>query len=485
MRAKPKPTHPRGTDTPSDRQHFGTIDFKLLERLVDGPSNCVITNNGRRMAGTLYRDTRFGLTVELLGPWHSDQRTGPKEFEEPVINGQTDDGTLFSIHEALVNSNLHKTTIYGRLGFIGTAEHNQKGTPPWAPKKPTFDNVSLWIDWLPEFLTARGRPLILLDKPGVVDEPPSRKIGKVVVTPRVRATQNRFGVEVVETRLDLQAAQRHSPDWWLQKWLFPIQRLVAISLGVPATITFTATRTNIKAVNRGEHNDWLHITGCGWPTMETKVLKPLSPNFDEARLPEPLLDWYSVNLAKTLPAIRNADIQLDFTLTSRLHILYTELSPRHYFLNLVQAAESLHSREHGKEKPADFDVDKFLTNLSKQGVNQKSRRKIKSALTHPALLDFSLADRLASLRDIPNLPPPPDLDPDWLGPEEQEKLVSWEEQIAKARNDISHGSSTPSDIWLRKQAKYLELIVEVHILIALNVPKRQAVSSAINRHRWS
>lgn len=473
---------PAGSPLSPRRWTAGQLRPDRLSWILDGPCACRIFLDDVEHNAVLTRDPARGLALNLAGSLPASGAAPATSSTISVIDGMTEHGVKFSIHDAQLEIGMTQTQIYGRLNFIGTADLDRSG--PWTKPQSTFDNFSVWIDWLPEFLAGPTANLILEEgKQSSLNLPPAVSVGAVDVEPATGTSSSQFDIGLHGVRLDLRSRRRQSIEWWIDEWVNPLQQLIVVSLGVPAKVTLLATKTNERKHEDHFHHDWLFVSGRGWPTMDLEMLKPQSPLYQ--RVPAPLLHWQDpqFDLGRSISAVRRIGRQLEFVAESYNATIYDGLSPRHGFLNLVQAAESLHIQTAGLTKGGqEVDVEALVGRLKAKNVSSKDRKRIRAALDRYHPRTFRLDERLGALR-VQGLPAPPDDAVDWLPSDEVAKLTTWEATVARARNDISHGSATPSNRWLRRQNTYLKMLIERELLARLQLPGRYCTEAASYRYR--
>ena len=467
-----QPREPAGIPSPGLSFSVGELTLRDLQKLLDGPSACSFWEPESDISrqGALYRDPRFGLTIVMADAWDEGQTFGPIELRIPLLHGRTARGQLFSLLNVRIESSLHQSEIDATVGFIGA----------WATgTEPTLDNMTVWIDELPKLFGDQTYDPI--GNVSLRPSPASKTAGAMTVTPRrdIRTTPHSQRAEGY--RLELQYSQPRKLKWWMEQWINPLTRLTSLCTGEPATTTVLATRTGRRVHGDHEHHNLVYITGQGWPTLDLSALDPPEPS----RPVPPLLSWQvsCFKLEPLMRRLRSASNRLDVPFNNYLETVYAHLRPHHEFLNLVQAAESLHSTTAGRFKTsAPNDVTGLLNRAKERGVNSKDRQKIKRALEQLSPNEYSLAERLESLAGAPGLPPSPQDPPPWLHDDDAQRKMTWPIWVSRARNDISHGNVTTDSRWLQIQNRYLKAIIERAVLRELGLPLRHCNTAAGRRY---
>lgn len=266
---------------------------------------------------------------------------------------------------------------------------------------------------------------------------------------------------------------------WIDRWVQPFNRLVTFAAGKASDIVYLVRLESAK------HGDHSHDAECA-------VLgSGLSGDLDSIRVERSHRSGESWITAQDVGAVWPswtavlAGLEVAIELYLETVIRRGQLSARHRFLNLVQAAESVHSAKHRETKIPDADYRRQLADaraaLTASSIAKPQGQFLRDHLVpgfgNGVRLDERLNDLRARLHE--HFQPATER-PSWLPQDREGK--SWGEVTAHARNLVSHGRSDVPNDWLRSASDTLALIVENEILDSLGLDAETCHALLHRRH---
>lgn len=465
MPPKPKAQTPVGASVHRGREIPPSSETVL--EMFSEPLPCFVfdpaAEPSRRLGGTLYRDPDWGPSVRIAESWESGQEIGPRRANPSVMFGRTADRIFFTMKDAEIESWPHVTEINAWVLLTGA----------WVPEDEwRFDNITVAIDAFADFL----------HNPDQDGELAPTTAGSVTIRPKRLGTHPRYQLTSNIPALELVDTERHTLKWWLDEWVNPLIRLVAIGTGFPCTAT-AITTDGPKFDGADEAVPW-HFVGGRWPTLQTEA----HDGSIATSLPlDPLFWWISpgFDIATAMDGIRRIYGEYSFVGENYAETIRSERNWRDRFLQMVQSIESIHAGDGDRTDPRKTRrAEGILARLEEKGVSSKDRKYIRSALEDRAAIGVPLWERVKSMSEVAGLPGPPAMPPTW-----DDATGAWPEWIGQARNKISHGNpgSTAPEFkaWVMRQSPYLQCMVEVWLMQQLGFPTAAAVRSSVERYRQS
>jgi ApeA N-terminal domain 1 len=253
---------------------------------------------------------------------------------------------------------------------------------------------------------------------------------------------------------------------WIDTWVQPLNRLVTFATGKASDLVYLV---RLEPAQHGDHSHDAEcaVLGSGLSGDVDSIRAERSHRFGES--------WITAQDVGTVwpswTAVL-ASLEVAIELYLETVIRRGELSARHRFLNLVQAAESVHSAKHRETKIPEADYRKQLADakvaLTASAIAKPEKEFLRGHLVpgvgNGVRLDERLNDLRARLHEHfqPTTERPP-----WLPQDRDGK--TWGEVTAHARNLVSHGRSDVPNDWLRSASDTLALIVENEILDSLGL----------------
>lgn len=454
-----RPTQPVGTPAPTTTKRFGPVGLEALGDLLASPLPCTfwLANNRSQMAsGILLRDSQLGLqirTTQILDGLARDSAS------TDVVQGETESGMPFTMFEAYGDGFLQEV-IYSQLWFVGSQFE----------REPTFTRLGIWIDELPIFVdgkleTSEGRTSFRHGE--------TVNIGAVSIKPEWVLSADRYRKSVESLCLVLEASQAHRVGWWLEKWVNPIEYMLPTLVRRPSAVTLLS----IRDFDRQQVPMDTYFGMNHWPTLELSKVRPKTEHPPH----EPLLTWSDddCDLSKLIPGYRRlmGREKTRISLDNYRETLYADLPPRLRFLNMVQAAEALHTSIQGRyQHDPDAHKQRVASRVKRvraeSDLSRRDVRAIERALLKEKRLEYSLEQRLRALAD--------GLD-GIFGTK-----GSWFAWVADARNKLSHGEPLGDKSFkVPEAALEVQRILEYRYLVLAGYTQKDAARVLRPRPHWS
>ena len=357
-RARP----PKYAERKASVRSFGGQSDYFLRSLTGTGAQCTVWDPAKpdnKHKGVIFRDRHRGLLVDVQSSWIPDQRIAPNYDEKPaVLHGASGELGRFSLHDCQVVSGLSESEVRAAVGFFGHIDKEDE---------PEFDNFTLFFDGLSLMFGDRS----FQPNGELFDLPEEVVDGQVTVTPKRSVANDDHDIRVLGYSLELRSVTKHDLQWWIDEWVNPLQQLFSICLGYPITLTFMTSRVEwdherspMDETERCTHTSDVWVASSKWPTLDMDANQPTVRNSG----PKPLLRWRDecFDLPTLRAGMKRVSDEHDLPLNNYLETIYSMMSPATKFLNLVQAVESLHSRDHGEFREGESEVPESQRILASQ-----------------------------------------------------------------------------------------------------------------------
>jgi ApeA N-terminal domain 1 len=398
--------------------------------------------------------------LEVLGKLIPvDTNVWPHSIATSVVHGITEQNIPFTLVDSLGEDAppAPGASQYLRSRFCVVGDHLNASTLPFTNLRMAMPLLTAFIGTTPFQRTVDG--IDATDLSGLTFD--------------VENASVRFGYEVTANEfscnarpwLQVTTARALTMDEWVDEWIVPLNDLVTFATGSSSEVTYVV-RIESEDHAGHTHESELMIFGLNQTADLDSLLTDRHDRLSGAWLTAERFDELWPRWSQTR---RDLDVTLDLYLeTVRRR---SALTPRHRFLNLVQAAESLHRRKHRETKRPPMEYKALVA---------EAKKALKSAQVDKPVLNFlkehfvpgvgngvRLAERIDELRDrLHEHHQPQAVRPASLTIHQK---ASWGEIVARARNDVSHGSSKIESRWLVRTSDSIATIIENEILDSLGI----------------
>jgi len=283
-----------------------------------------------------------------------------------------------------------------------------------------------------------------------------------------------FGYEYVTndwrlmTRAEVRVRRALSRDvhWWFDNWVDPLNRLASFAARRPSEVALVYTELDDREVLVFANGITCELDSVADVEVKARLAAPQAPAFWRVWKP-----WVT--------RTDSLDLAVDLMLETinRRHVL----SPRHRFLNLVQAAEAVHSTVYratkmppGKYRARQQAVKRLIKRSQLHGtaVAKFVNSHLQGAIGNSIALESRLKDLVGDCDDQYK---PKAKQPLWTSNKH------WHQWVANARNGISHGSTDIDGHWLNSVSADLERLLDWHVFRSLGYSHKQARHIMRNR----